>query len=45
MKVDCEASGENGEVKINACERGKAERDAEDVQSFHGGEYTTELQG
>ena len=33
--MDCEASGKNGQVKINACERGETERDAEEVQSFH----------
>jgi hypothetical protein len=33
--MDCEASGENGEVKINASERGETERDTEQIQSFH----------
>jgi hypothetical protein len=39
MKMDCEASGENGEVKINACKRGEAEGDGEQIDSFHGRIY------
>jgi len=35
VKMDCEASGKNGEVKINACKRGETQRDAEEIQSFH----------
>jgi hypothetical protein len=34
--MDCEASGKNGQVEINSGECGQAERDAEEVQSFHG---------
>src|SRR5207248_11682985 len=37
VKMDCEGSGKNGQVKINARERRETERDAEEVQSFHGG--------
>jgi hypothetical protein len=33
--MDCKASRKNGEVKIDAGERGETERDAEEVQSFH----------
>ncbi len=36
VKMDCKASGKNGEVKINACERSEAERDAEEIKPFHG---------
>ena len=32
--MDCKASGKNSQEKINACERGEAERDAEEVQIF-----------
>src|SRR4029434_8102531 len=35
VKVDCEASGQNGEVKINTCERSETESDAEEVKPFH----------
>ena len=31
VKMDCQAGGKNGEVKINAGERGETESDAEDV--------------
>jgi hypothetical protein len=41
--MDCEPSGKDSQVKINACERGEAECDAEEVQSFHVGKYTTQL--
>ena len=37
MKMDCEASGKNGQVKINAGERSETERDRKQVESFHGG--------
>ncbi len=37
--MDCEASGENGEVKINTCKRGEAEGDGEQIDSFHGRIY------
>src|SRR6266513_5578589 len=33
--MDCESSGKNSQVKINTCERGETERDAEEIQSFH----------
>ena len=36
VEVDCKPSGKNGQVKINACERGEAERDAEEIKPFHG---------
>ena len=39
VKMDCETSRKNREVKINTCERGETERDAEEVQSFHGGKH------
>ena len=35
VKMDCEASGENGEVKINAGKRGEAKGDGEQIDSFH----------
>src|ERR1700745_1111240 len=35
VKMDCETSRKNREVKINACESGKAERDAEEIKPFH----------
>jgi hypothetical protein len=37
VEMDCEPSGKNGQVKINAGERSEPERDTEDVQSFHRG--------
>ena len=37
--MDCETSGKDGEVKVDAGERCEAERDAEDVQSCHPGVY------
>ena len=39
VKMDCKARGKNSQVKINPCERGETERNAEDVQSFHGEIY------
>ena len=35
VKMDCKASGKNGQIKINACERSEAERDAQEIQAFH----------
>ena len=45
VEMDCESSGKNGEVKINSSERSKTERDGEQVDSFHGVNYTTQLEG
>jgi hypothetical protein len=45
VEMDCESSGKNGEVKINSGERSKTERDGEQVDSFHGVNYTTQVEG
>ena len=37
VKMNCEAGGKNGEVKVDAGERGEPERDTEKVQSCHRG--------
>jgi hypothetical protein len=37
--MDCEASGKNGEVKVDAGQRGEAKRNAEDVQPLHTKKY------
>jgi hypothetical protein len=37
VEMDCKASGKNGQIKINPCERGETKCDAEDVQPFHEG--------
>ena len=35
VEMNGEPAGENGEVKIDACERSQAERDGEQVKLFH----------
>jgi len=32
MKVNGQSGGENGELKVNACEAGEAQRDTQEVQ-------------
>ena len=39
VKMDCEASGKNSEVKVDAGQRGEAKRNAEDVQPLHTKKY------
>jgi hypothetical protein len=39
VKMDCETSRKNGQVKINAGERSKPECDAKNIDSFHGEIY------
>ena len=39
MKMNCEPGNEDSEVKIDASERGEAQRDAEKAELFHGEEY------
>ena len=34
--MDCEASGKNSQVKVNAGERCQTERDGEEIKPFHG---------
>ncbi len=36
MEMNREAGDENGEIKIDAGEAGEAQRDAQEVESFHG---------
>ena len=36
VKVNCEAGGENRQVKIDPGERGKTESDRKKIKSFHG---------
>src|SRR5437762_3369553 len=45
VEMNGEPRGKNGEVKIDARERSQAERDSEQIQSFHGSNYTTQLEG
>ena len=33
--MDCQASGKNGQIKINTGEGGKTERDSEKIELFH----------
>jgi len=35
MKVNGQARGENSEIQIDSGQRGKTERDSEQVKSFH----------
>ena len=37
VEMNCKPSGKDGEVEINPGKRSETERDAEEVQSFHGG--------
>jgi hypothetical protein len=39
MEVDGETRHENGEVQIDAGERGETERDSKKIEPFHAGKY------